>query len=53
MGAEKGLKMKVVTVGNCMKCGKEIKLKIPEGCNKFPNIFFCKECEEKWKMRDK
>lgn len=35
--ADKEYKAKVITRGNCMKCGK----KLTEG------LFFCKECENK------
>jgi uncharacterized protein YlaI len=30
-----------------MICGKEIKIVTKRKNNKFPNIFFCKECEQK------
>ena len=39
------MKIKVVNAGNCMICGKPIKLVVPEDSDKFPNIFFCKELE--------
>lgn len=39
------MKIKVVTAGNCMICGKPIKLAVPIGYDKFPNVFFCKKCE--------
>ena len=39
--------LKIITAGNCMMCGKEIKVPIVRGSAKFPNIFFCKECDEK------
>lgn len=41
------MEIKVVNAGNCMICGKPIKLAVPRGHNKLPNIFFCKECEPK------
>lgn len=52
MSAEKGLKIEVVTAGNCMMCGKEIKVKVLKGTNinEIPNIFFCEECQEKIQM---
>jgi hypothetical protein len=41
------MEIEVVNAGNCMICGKPIKLEVPEDSNKLPNIFFCKECEPK------
>ena len=33
--------------GNCMICGREIKIVTKRGNNKFPNIFFCPGCEKR------
>lgn len=43
------MKIEVVNAGKCMICGKPIKLAVPKGYSKLPNIFFCKECESKLK----
>lgn len=42
MIAEKGHKMEfeVINAGNCMLCGKPIKLNDGD----FPDVFFCKRC---------
>ncbi len=40
---------KVITAGNCMLCGREIKIVIKQGNNKFPDIFFCARCKRKIK----
>lgn len=40
------MKIKVVNAGNCMICGKPIKLSIPRDYSKLPNVFFCRECEQ-------
>jgi hypothetical protein len=37
--------IKVINAGNCMLCGREIKIIPRRGNNKFPNIFFCPICE--------
>lgn len=39
--------IKVVNAGNCMICGSEIKIIATRGNNKFPNIFFCPQCEKR------
>lgn len=39
------MEIKVVNAGNCVICGREIKIDIKRGDNKLPNIFFCPECE--------
>ena len=41
------MNIKVINAGNCMICGKEIKIVASRGNNKLPNIFFCPECEKK------
>lgn len=38
--------IKVVNAGKCMMCGREIKIAIGRGSGKFPNIFFCSQCEK-------
>jgi len=38
--------IKVINAGNCMICGREIKI-VARKDNKFPNVFFCRECEQK------
>lgn len=43
------MNIKVINVGNCMLCGREIKIAVSRGNNKFPNIFFCSECERRVK----
>ena len=37
--------IRVINAGNCMMCGREIKIVTKRGNNKFPNIFFCPRCE--------
>jgi len=39
--------IKVINAGNCMICGREIKIVTKRENNKFPNIFFCHECEKR------
>lgn len=41
------MNIKVINAGNCMICGREIKIVIRRGGNKFPNIFFCPRCERR------
>lgn len=41
--------IKVITAGNCMLCGREIKIVIKQGNNKVPDIFFCARCKRKVK----
>lgn len=41
------MNIKVINAGNCMICGNPIKLAVPRGYSEFPNIFFCRECEQK------
>jgi len=41
---KEGLKIEVVNAGNCMICGKPIKLAVPIDYNKLPDIFFCRKC---------
>lgn len=40
------MNIKVITAGNCMLCGKEIKIVTRRCSNNLPNIFFCPECEK-------
>lgn len=35
----------IINAGNCMICGREIKIDTKRDNDKFPNIFFCLECE--------
>ena len=42
--------IEVINAGNCMICGREIKIVTKGGNNKFPNIFFCPRCE-KWRLK--
>lgn len=39
------MEFEVVKVGNCMICRKSIKVVVPIGYDKLPNIWFCRECE--------
>ena len=41
------MNIKVINAGNCMICGREIKIVTTRGSNKFPNIFFCPRCERR------
>ena len=41
------MNIKVINAGNCMICGKEIKIVAKKKNNKLPNIFFCPKCEKK------
>lgn len=45
--------IKVIHAGNCMICGREIKVVAKREKNKFPNVFFCPKCEERIIKRDK
>lgn len=38
--------IKVVNAGNCILCGKPIKLSDSKENNELPNIFFCPKCNE-------
>lgn len=40
------MNIKVINAGNCMICGREIKIVAKRENNKFPNIFFCSRCEK-------
>lgn len=40
------MNVKVINAGNCMVCGREIKIITKKNNNKFPNIFFCPKCEK-------
>lgn len=44
--------IKVINAGNCILCGREIKITVRRGNNKFPDIFFCPECEQKVKKAE-
>ena len=41
--------IKVINAGNCMLCGQKIKIVVRRKNSKFPNIFFCPECERRIK----
>lgn len=43
------MKIEVVNAGNCIICGKPIKLAVPIGYSKLSNICFCKKCGPKLK----
>lgn len=43
------MEIKVVDAGNCMICGKPIKLAVPIRHSKLPTIYFCKECQPELK----
>jgi len=43
------MKIKVINAGNCMLCGREIKIKANVISNELPNVLFCSECENKIK----
>ncbi len=45
MAKSEDLDIKVIYAGNCMLCGRQIKIVTKRGDNKFPNIFFCQKCE--------
>lgn len=47
------MNIKVINAGNCMICGREIKIVTKRGNNKFPNIFFCPKCEKQRVNRGK
>ena len=39
--------IKVINAGNCIVCGREIKIVTKKDNNKkFPNILFCPRCEK-------
>lgn len=39
------MNIQVINTGNCMMCGREIKIVIRRGNSKSPNIFLCPRCE--------
>lgn len=47
------MNIKVINAGNCIICGREIKIDTKKENDKFPNIFFCSRCEERRVMKDK
>lgn len=47
------MEIKVITAGKCMICGKPIKLVVPRGYNKLPDIFFCRKCEPELEYDEK
>lgn len=47
------MEIKVINVGNCMMCGREIKMVPNKVYNKLPNIFFCPRCERQRVKKDK
>lgn len=38
------MEIKVINAGNCIICGREIKIVARRGNGKTPNIFFCQSC---------
>ena len=40
------LNIKVINAGNCMICGRKIKIVTKKKNNIFPDIFFCPKCEK-------
>ena len=38
------MEIKVIKAGNCIICGREIKIGVRRGNNKTLNIFFCQRC---------
>lgn len=38
--------IKVVNAGNCIICGREIKIVTRKEHYNFPNILFCQKCDE-------
>ena len=47
------MSIKVINAGNCMICGREIKIVTNKEKEKYPNIFFCPRCEKRRLMKDK
>lgn len=47
------MNIKVINAGNCIICGREIKIDTKKENDKFPNIFFCSRCEERRVRKDK
>ena len=45
------MNIKVINVGNCLICGREIKIVTKRESNKLPNIFFCPRCEHEQRVR--
>ena len=43
------MKVKVVNAGNCIICGKPIKLVVPKDRDKISNVCFCRKCEPELK----
>ena len=41
------MNIKVINAGKCIICGKPIELEDTKDTDKLPNIFFCRECEQK------
>jgi hypothetical protein len=39
--------IKVINAGNCVICGREIKIVARRSRGKLPNIFFCTRCEHR------
>ena len=40
-------KITIVNAGNCVLCGREIKIVTNRGKKEYPNIFFCPRCERR------
>lgn len=47
------MKFKVINAGNCMLCGRKIKIVAKRDSNKFPSVFFCSRCERRRVNKDK
>lgn len=41
------MNIKVINAGNCMICGREIKIVTKKDKNEFLDIFFCRRCEKR------
>ena len=41
------INIKVINAGNCMICGREIKIVTNKKNKKYPNILFCPRCDER------
>lgn len=46
------MNIKIINAGNCMLCGREIKI-VTKRDTKFPNVFFCPRCEKQRIKKDK
>lgn len=41
------MNIKIINAGNCILCGREIKIVTNKKSDKFPKIFFCPRCEHR------